>query len=76
MTRAKFKCSEVAKKVGWGDNLVMYAAKFNVVYGDNEENKIFFASTPSGTIDMTTIREDHFEVGEEYFVDFTKVDKK
>ena len=72
MTRAKFKCNEVAKRTGWGENLVMYAAKFNVVSGDNEENKAFFASTPGGTIEINTIREDHFEVGQEYYVDFTK----
>ena len=72
MTRAKFKCNEVSKRIGWGDNAVMYAAKFTVVYGDNEENKAFFASTPGGNIEMTTIREDHFEVGKEYYVDFTE----
>lgn len=72
MTRAKFKCNEISKRIGWGDNLIMYSAKFGVVFGDSEENKKFFASTPGGIIEMTTIREDHFEVGKEYFVDFTE----
>ena len=73
MTRAKFKCNEVTKRIGWGENPIMYGASFRVVQGDNEENKTFFASTPGGTIEMTTIREDHFEVGKEYYVDFIEV---
>jgi len=71
-TRAKFRCTEVAKRVGWGENPVMYAAKFSVVTGGSEENKEFFAATPGGNVELTTIREDHFEVGEEYFLDFLK----
>lgn len=69
-TRAKFKCTSVTKSTGWGDIKFLYNAKFNVVGGNNEENKVFFASTPTGTIDIGTIKEDHFEVGKEYFVDF------
>jgi hypothetical protein len=76
MTTAKFKCIEVTKRQGWSGNEFLWAARFSVVMGDSEENKAFFAATPSGTIDISTIREDHFEVGEEYTVDFTKVAKK
>lgn len=70
-TRAKFRCIEVSKRLGWGENPIMYAAKLTVVCGDNPENKIFFAATPGGSIEMTTIKHDHFEVGKEYYVDFT-----
>jgi hypothetical protein len=69
--RAKFKCSSITKQLGWGENKFLFAAKFNVVMGTSEENKLFFASTPSGEISVSTVLEDHFEVGKEYFVDFT-----
>jgi len=72
--RAKFKCNSITKQLGWGGNKFLFAAKFNVVTGDNEENKTFFASTPSGTIEASTILDNHFEVGKEYFVDFTVAD--
>jgi hypothetical protein len=73
MTRAKFRCVSVAKREGWGDNKVVYAAEFNVVGGDgNAENKAFFAASPSGRIELSTIREDHFEVGQDYYVEFTQ----
>jgi len=73
-TRAKFRCHEVAKRTGWNGIEFLYAAKFTVVSGDNEENKKFFASTPSGTIDISTVREDHFKVGKNYYVDFSEAE--
>lgn len=72
-TVAKFHCNEVGKRTGWGDHKFNYAAKFSVVMGNSEENKTFFASTPSGSIDISTVREDFFEVGEDYYVTFEKV---
>jgi hypothetical protein len=70
-TRAKFKCTEIAKREGWGDNKVLFGASFVAVGGNSEENKKFFAASPSGSIKIDTVREDHFQVGQEYFVDFT-----
>lgn len=53
----------------------MYEAEFNVVTGDNSpENARFFASTPTGTIKIGVVREDVFEPGRAYFVDFTLAD--
>jgi hypothetical protein len=75
-TVAKFKCNEIGKRTGWGDAKFVYGAKFSVVMGNNEENKKFFLSTPSGSIDISTLREDFFEVGEEYFVTFEKAPKE
>ena len=75
-TRAKFRCQSVTKQEGWGGAKFVYNAKFFVVTGNSEENKQFFASTPTGTIEIGTVREDFFEPGEEYFVDFTKVVKE
>lgn len=48
-TRAKFTCTEVSKRKGWGENEFHYAAKFSAVIGNSDENKIFFAATPSGS---------------------------
>lgn len=70
-TRAKFTCYEVGRRIGWGNFEFVFAAKFHIVSSGSEENKLFFASTPSGIIEMTTIRSDHFEVGKDYYVDFT-----
>jgi hypothetical protein len=70
-TRAKFTCTEVSKRTGWGGNKFLYAAKFSAVTGNSDENKTFFAATPSGSIEVSTVKEDHFEVGKTYFVDFT-----
>lgn len=70
-TRAKFRCNSVTKYEGWGDHKFLYSAKFHVAPANNDENKLFFASTPSGTIEISTVREDHFEPGKEYYIDFT-----
>ena len=70
--RAKFKCTSVTKGCGWGNNEFLYSAEFGAVTGQgSEENEQFFAATPSGNIKVSTVREDHFLVGKEYYVDFT-----
>jgi hypothetical protein len=69
-TTAKFTCNKVGKQVGWGGAKYVYSSELSVVYGDNEENKKFFASTPSGSITLGTIRDDLFEVGKVYYVTF------
>ena len=46
------------------------------VYDGSEENKAFFASTPGGQVSLYTLNEAataQFEVGKEYYVDFTPV---
>jgi hypothetical protein len=73
-TRAKFVCTEVSKRTGWGGNKYHYAAKFNVVTTGSSENESFFASTPTGMIEISTLKEDQFEVGKSYYVDFTLVE--
>ena len=76
--RAKFKCVEIKKYMGGTYDSrgkyvpgVLYNYRFNVVSGDSEENKKFFASTPSGLVELHSIRSDFFELGEEYYLDFT-----
>jgi hypothetical protein len=47
---------------------------FSVVYSGSEENKQFFKYTPGGQISFNVVNEtiaNKFEVGREYFVDFT-----
>ena len=52
---------------------------FRVAYGDTPENKEFFAATPSGEARFWTVNkaaQDFFDVGEEYYVTFTKARKE
>ena len=66
MIRAKFICHSVTKfKSGWGDYPIHYNFKFQAVTGGSEENKSFFASTPSGMIELSSVKEDLFEVGQD-----------
>ena len=75
MTRAKFECVSVTKREGWGDAKLLYEATFAVVTGKGSpENEKFFASTPSGEIKVGVVRDDHFEVGKSYYVDFTEAE--
>ena len=69
-TRAKFKCHAVTQS-DWGNGVFVFAAEFSAVCGDSEENKKFFAATPSGNIKIQTMRDNYFEPGKEYYVDFT-----
>ncbi len=81
MVRAKFICTVVSKRraVGWWDpkgthhagESFLYEYEFMAVTGDGaEENKDFFASTPSGEIKLRAVRDDLFEPGQEYYLDF------
>ena len=76
--RAKFECVEIRKAMGGayddGGKYVMrvlHSYRFTAVVGDSEENKRFFASTPSGLIELQAVRDDLFELGKEYYLDFT-----
>lgn len=76
--RAKFTCVEVKKYMGGTyDERGKYVPgvlnnyRFNPVVGDSEENKRFFNSTPSGLIELHSVRDDLFELGKQYYLDFT-----
>jgi hypothetical protein len=65
--RAKFECKSV------GDGQV----KLEVVYTGSKENEQFFKWTPSGQIQMGIVNEaalGQFEVGKQYYVDFSPAD--
>jgi hypothetical protein len=69
--RCKVHCSEKRPEGATGDG--MYLA-FAPVYSGSEENKEFFKYTPGGTIQFFVLNKpaaDKFEVGKEYYVDFT-----
>lgn len=72
MVRAKFSCTSVGKSVHWdGSKRFLFTANFIPVSGGTEENKSFWASTPSGRIELGSFLPDAFEPGKEYYVDFT-----
>lgn len=68
MVRAKFKCTEKSDQV----------IKLDPVTYGSKENEEFFRYTPGGQISLYGITNqkatDAFEVGKEYYVDFTKAD--
>lgn len=72
-SRCKVKCTEVVKQL-WGDKQIVYSSKLVPVYGDSPENKAFYAATPGGQLSLATTSNEHFEVGKDYYVDFTPVD--
>lgn len=73
-TRCKFKCTEVTKRTGWADIPFIHDAKFQAVTEGSEDNKKFFAATPSGNLHVGTVREGTFEAGKEYYLDITPVE--
>lgn len=78
--RAKFTCNAVRKSQGsaWNQEtqkseiMMLYEYEFWAVSSGSEENKSFFASTPSGSIKLGATRNDLFEVGKAYYLDFTE----
>lgn len=74
--RAKFKVNAVTKTAGWqSDKPFIYDVQAFPVTSNSEENKIFYASTPSGEIKMGGLSEavaSLFEPGKEYYVTFEK----
>jgi hypothetical protein len=70
MVRAKFSCNN--KSEPDSDGLVNIS--LSPVYSGSEENKAFFAWTPSGSITLGCVNpaaNEKFAVGREYYVDFT-----
>jgi len=66
--RTKFFCHSVTKMVS--APAFVYNYKFSAVTSGSEENKTFWKWTPSGMIELSSIRDDLFEVGKEYYLDF------
>ena len=72
--RAKFKCVAEKKYEGWGSEPrpFLYDYEFQAVTSGSDENKAFFAATPTGNIHLHTLKAGMFEVGKEYYIDFTE----
>ncbi|MBO9598501.1 MAG: hypothetical protein J7559_11885 [Cohnella sp.] len=68
--RAKFKVDSIKKFLGGNE------VSLKPVYDSNKEseNGRFYSYTPSGSITLSIVPDataDRFEVGKEYYVDFT-----
>lgn len=72
-TRCKFKCTSKTERT-WGSPKTVFEYVFSIVYGDSEENKRFFAATPSGELKIGVVRDGTFEVGKEYYLDIIGVE--
>jgi hypothetical protein len=69
MVRAKFRVTSLTKYEGGTSEI-----KLTPVSTGSEENKRFWTYTPSGIITFSCVNEEavkEFEVGKEYYVDFT-----
>jgi hypothetical protein len=74
MTRCKFHCQSVTKTMhrqNDGTEKLLYTAEFYAVYDGSEENKQFFAMTPSGTLKLGVYKEDLFLPGKDYYLDLS-----
>lgn len=67
MVRAKFKVTAITHYIDYAK------VELNPVTSGSEENKQYFSYTPSGKIEMNikSAAIEQFEVGKEYYVDFT-----
>lgn len=73
--RAKFYVTRI-EKTKWQQNDEMNTIVLAPVYSadENSENKKFWRYTPSGEVKLGTINKaasDYFELGKEYYIDFT-----
>lgn len=70
--RAKFYCSSMTMIPG-GEKFqyIQYNYKFSAVTSGSDENKSFWKYTPAGNIELSSIKDNLFEVGKEYYLDFT-----
>lgn len=69
--RAKFQCNNVEAN-GEGFNVSL-----SPVVSGSPENEQFYKMTPGGSISMSTVNAEAakaFEVGKQYYVDFTPAD--
>lgn len=76
--RAKFRVISVTRSAGWNGVKEMHTVKLQPVAGGSEENSRFYGSTPSGSIDIGMVLESvgkQFDIGQEFYVDFTPAPK-
>ncbi len=82
MVRAKFRLDSITRQKstryvdGKSEPCEVQTLRLYPVSGSSDENKKFFASTPSGQIELGTVNAEavaQFQLGGEYYVDFTPV---
>ncbi|VVB50470.1 Uncharacterised protein [uncultured archaeon] len=66
--RCKFRCDSVKKTYNAYDKRYLYEYEMYAVTSGSEENVSFWQYTPSGTLKVTGVRDDLFEVGKEYYI--------
>lgn len=73
MTRCKVKCTSITQVENWSRKTqYVYIAEFQACDpSKSNENAGFFEATPSVSIKLGAIKQDHFVVGKEYYLDFT-----
>lgn len=69
--RCKVRCTNVGQVTGWGGGDVQWNYKFYPVTDGSEENKTLWKYTPSGTFEFQCVNNVGFEIGKEYYLDFT-----
>lgn len=75
MVRGKFKVTEIRRNM-WSSGEVT-TIKLCPVSGGSEENKRFWAASPSGSIELgccNAVAVAQFELDGEYYVDFTRAE--
>ena len=76
--RAKFTVQQITRrqttvwKDGKSENQEVHTVEMWPVTGGSDENKSFFASTPTGKIELGTINPNLFELNKTYYVDFAE----
>lgn len=77
--RAKFRVTSITETEAnrtneAGEKVFQKTVKLSPVYGNNEENKRFFESTPTGFMELGILNanaSNQFTPGKEFYVDFT-----
>lgn len=73
ITRCKFKCDSVSKQKHWDkEKGFLHTVKMSPVMSGSEENKEFWAASPSGSFELGCIHADLFEPGKEYYIDISE----
>jgi hypothetical protein len=73
--RAKFVVTSITRTKGWAANGgEVQTIRLSPVTSGSDENKSFFAATPSGQIELGIVNADavkEFDLGAEMYVEFT-----
>jgi len=68
--RAKFYCASKIEQV-YPKEAPLCSYVFHLVASGNAENKAVFESSPAGKLELASADGNLFEIGKEYYLDFT-----